>query len=51
MAHHYRALGVGIKAHMRAGDPPLPQAEPWNDPMTEPLPRGAQRATQTNQTA
>jgi len=40
MAHHYRAPGAGIKAHTRAGDPPLPQTGPRNDPTMEPLPRG-----------
>ena len=45
MAHHYRTLGMGIKAHTHAGDPPLPPTGPQNDPTMEPLPRGAQRAT------
>ena len=45
MAHHYRASGAGIKAHTHAGDPPLRQIGPRNDPTMEPLPRGAQRAT------
>ena len=51
MAHHYRAPSIGIKAHTCASDPLFPQAQPRNDPTTEPLPRGAQRATRTNQTA
>ena len=51
MAHHDHAPSTGIKVHTRAGDPPLPQAEPRNDPTTEPLPRGAQWATRTDQTA
>jgi len=51
MVHHYHALGAGIKAHTRASDALLPQTGPWNDPTTEPLPRGAQRATWADRTA
>ena len=43
MAHHYCVPGVGIKMHTRAGDPPLPQTGPWNDPTTEPLPKGGNK--------
>ena len=51
MAHHYRAPSAGIKAHTRAGDPPLPQTGPRNDLTMEPLPRGPQRATWADRTA
>ena len=51
MAHHYRTSSMRIRAHPHAGDSPLPQAGPWNDPTTEPLSRGAQRASWVNQTA
>ena len=51
MAHHYRTLGARVRAHLHAGDSLLPQAGPWNDPMTEPPPRGAQRASWVYRTA
>jgi len=36
MAHHYCAPGARIRAYPHAGDSPLPQAGPWNDPTMEP---------------
>ena len=34
---HWPASGAAIKAHTWAGDPPLPQAGPRNDPTMGPL--------------
>ena len=41
MVHHYRTSGARIRAHPHAGDSPLPQVEPRNDPTIEPPSKGA----------